>query len=204
MVFAIGAIPANNNGVETTCQDGIATVVCPSPKGCPLSSGPSHAKVLDDPNDGHIIKSVSPCGCLCKGHVPDCVPNNDYDGVCANGISTYKIKGNCLPEVKTEVKAEVKTTLQDLLVAADAAKCCKDGVCKTLDLNVLSIVGDENIALNHLCKLSVSGSVDAVKWLLPSAADSQISPDGKSVVFAITGGKYTIQAVTGQLVNSKI
>jgi hypothetical protein len=97
-----------NNGVEIECdaEHGLAIITAPVPKGCPHVDGVAHATVLDKEykQEGkttkveHLIKSVSPCGCVTWGRVCECVPNGKYVGETKDMISTYKIKAKCEPK----------------------------------------------------------------------------------------------------------
>ena len=81
---------------------------------------------------------------------------------------------------------------------------CKDGKCPAKDPPVLQIIGNSPCLPNTLVKLSLSSSQDAVIWTFPAEADTLLSPDKQSVTLAISSGTWSIQAVTGKLVDGKI
>jgi hypothetical protein len=82
-------IPANNNGCELECGDGVCTVTCPVSKSCPRSEGASVLYVKDGAG-----KSVSPCGCVTRLWCP-CLPDGQYRGECKDAVCTYRIAGGC-------------------------------------------------------------------------------------------------------------
>jgi hypothetical protein len=99
-------IGPDNNGCEIECDagHGMAIVTCPVPASCPHVNGEATATVYDyttKPADGskpctyHLLKSVSPCGCVTRCVVCECVPNGKYSGQCQDMICTYRIKANC-------------------------------------------------------------------------------------------------------------
>ena len=95
--------PVMSHGCELECLDTHAIAICPVPEGCPDKDGEATAYVYDytnKPPEGgttvtrHMLKSVSPCFCVTKTDVCECIPNGVYKGKCENKICTYDIPCN--------------------------------------------------------------------------------------------------------------
>jgi len=97
---------------EIECPDvthpGLVIISAPVPAECPHKNGPCKATVYDymtkppafkdgkpnpeQPKTLHMIKSVSPCGCVVKHELCACVPNGEYPGTCEASYSNDKAK----------------------------------------------------------------------------------------------------------------
>ena len=95
-----------DNGCELECDGQTATITCPVHQGCPNRDGEAVATVFDyttkppageQPVTKHVLKSKSPCGCVTKCEVCDCIPNGTYAGTCKNMVCTYSVP--CKPKI---------------------------------------------------------------------------------------------------------
>ena len=118
--------------IECPCAEhpNTAIVTCPVPPACPHHSWPltdaekksmtkeqieairvPQADVYDytsKPGDGsqpvskHLLKSISPCGCVVKVEVCKCIPNGSYPGVC--NAATDGKSSECIYSIKVDPK----------------------------------------------------------------------------------------------------